>query len=58
MKDEVGWIRLRPRWSRDRTTQPKESSYGVLAALKLDISSEDIDQARREMWGNFAREDI
>ncbi len=38
--------------------QPKKSSYGVLADLKLDISSEDIDQARREMWGNFPREDI
>jgi len=38
--------------------QPKKSSYGALADLKLDISSEDIDQARREMWGNFPREDI
>jgi len=24
----------------------------------LDITAEDIAQARREMWGNFPREDI
>ncbi len=38
--------------------RPKKSSYGVLADLKLDISSEDIDQVRQEMWRDFPREDI
>lgn len=36
----------------------KRSSYGILADLGVDVSAEDIDQARREMWSNFPREDI
>jgi hypothetical protein len=36
---------------------PKKSLYGMWAGL-VDISEEDIAEARREMWGNFPREDI
>ncbi|MBC8170158.1 MAG: hypothetical protein H7X77_00735 [Anaerolineae bacterium] len=42
-------------------TQPSQSlksAYGLWADLNVDISAEDIDEARREMWGNFPREDI
>ena len=35
---------------------PKKNVYGLLAGL--DISGEDIAEARRELWGNFPREDI
>jgi hypothetical protein len=40
------------------TPSPKQSLYGLWADLGIDISEEDIDQIRREMWGNFPREDI
>lgn len=36
----------------------KQSLYGALTDLGVAPSSEDIDQARREMWHNFPREDI
>lgn len=34
------------------------SLYGLWKDMGVDISEEDIDEARREMWGNFPREDI
>lgn len=36
--------------------QPRRSLYGLWEGL--NVSAEDIDEARREMWGNFPREDI
>jgi hypothetical protein len=39
------------------TPQPRKSLYGLLANTP-SVSAEDIDEARREMWGNFPREDI
>jgi hypothetical protein len=36
--------------------KPKRSLLGLWEGLS--ISGEDIDDARREMWGNFPREDI
>lgn len=36
--------------------KPKRSLYGIWAGT--NVSEEDIDEARREMWGNFPREDI
>jgi len=36
--------------------QPKRSLYGLWEGDS--VSAEDIDEARREMWGNFPREDI
>ncbi len=30
--------------------------FGALEHLGIDISEEDIAQARQEMWGNFPRE--
>ena len=45
--------------------QYKEESNGKKSRRSLegmwkgvDISAEDIDEARREMWGNFPREDF
>jgi hypothetical protein len=37
---------------------PKRSLYGLWADLGIDITEDDIDDIRREMWGNFPREDI
>jgi hypothetical protein len=39
-------------------TEPLPSLYGLWADLQVDVSVEDIDEARREMWGNFPREVI
>ncbi len=38
--------------------RPLRSVKGLWADLKVDITEEDIAQARKEMWGNFPREDI
>ena len=35
---------------------PRKSLRGIWKGF--DISSEDIEQARREMWGNFPRTDL
>jgi hypothetical protein len=37
---------------------PKRSLLGLWEDLNIDISEEDIAEARREMWGNFPQEDI
>jgi hypothetical protein len=38
--------------------QPIESSFGICAHLNISISAEEIDEARREMWGQFPRENF
>jgi hypothetical protein len=38
--------------------KPRRSLLGIAADLGPAPSAEEIDQARREMWGNFPREDI
>jgi mRNA-degrading endonuclease RelE of RelBE toxin-antitoxin system len=37
--------------------RPHRSLMGIGADLGVKITREDIDEARREMWGNFPRED-
>ena len=43
---------------KDLTQQklPKRSLYGIWS--EVDVSSEEIDDARQELWDNFPREDI
>lgn len=36
--------------------RPLKSAKGLCADLKVNITEEDIAQARQEMWGNFPRE--
>ena len=38
--------------------RPLRSLYGLWKDLNFDVSAEDIDEARREMWGQFPREDV
>lgn len=38
--------------------RPRRSSKGLWANLGINITEADIDEARREMWGNFPREII
>jgi Protein of unknown function (DUF2281) len=39
-------------------SRPLKSVKGLWADLKVDITEEDISQARKEMWGNFPRDII
>lgn len=38
--------------------KPFQSIKGILADRGISISAQDIDEARREMWKNFPREDL
>lgn len=42
--------------SKEAKKQPRRSLYGALADLNINITEEDISEARKEMWGNFPRE--
>lgn len=44
--------------SRYQDKRPRRSSRGLWADLGIDITDEDIEDARREMWARFPREDI
>jgi len=37
---------------------PQRSVEGLWAGMGFDVTDEDISEARREMWGNFPREDL
>jgi hypothetical protein len=39
-----------------RLKKPKRSLYGLWSGVS--VSTEDIDEARQEMWGKFPREDV
>ena len=46
---------------RDEATQPpkpRKNGRGLWADLNIDLSAEEIDEARREMWKNFPRDDF
>ena len=47
---------LRRDLANTETKKPKQSLFGLWEGVS--VSAEDIDEARREMWGNFPREDI
>ena len=36
--------------------RPRKSLYGLWAGQGVEISENDISEARKEMWGNFPRE--
>ena len=41
---------------KEAVKQPRRSLYGALAHLNINITEEDIAEARCEMWSNFPRE--
>ncbi len=43
-------------YQKNPTKPPLRSVRGLCADLKVDITEEDITEARQEMWGNFPRE--
>lgn len=42
----------------DKKYSKKRSLYGLWKGMGFDVTAEDIAEARKEMWGNFPREDI
>ncbi len=42
----------------DRAPRQRKPLRGLWKDLGVDVSDEDIAEARREMWGNFPREDL
>jgi hypothetical protein len=44
--------------STSRLPRPRRSLEGLWADLGIQITEEDIAEVRREMWGNFPREDV
>ena len=38
------------------TKKPKKSVRGLCADLKIDLTEEDIAEARQEMWGKLGEE--
>ena len=42
--------------SKSASKPPRRSVKGLLADFNIDITAEDIAEARREMWGNFPRD--
>jgi len=38
--------------------RPRRSLYGLWKDLGIRISAEEIAEARKEMWGNFPREEF
>lgn len=55
----IAWIapEIERELSQERI-QPRKSLWGLWADLGPAPSAEEIDQARREEWANFPREDI
>lgn len=62
LRDKLRLIeQIAPEIERDLTTgtpEPRRSLWGLWADLGPAPSAEEIDEARREVWGNFPREDI
>lgn len=54
-KDEVLHL-VKTLSEKNTPAQPLRSLEGLWADLNIDITEEDIAEARREMWGNFPRD--
>jgi hypothetical protein len=39
-------------------TKPRKNGRGLWAEFNIDLTAEDIDEARREMWKRFPRDDF
>ena len=51
-------IELLDALARTNAGTPRRSLMGMFSDLNIHVTEEDIAAARREMWGNFPREDI
>lgn len=43
---------------RGAPARSRRDSQGIWTDLGIDLTGEEIDEARRELWGAFPREDI
>jgi hypothetical protein len=53
-KDVLGFVESLKK--NDEPRRPLRSLEGLWADVGIDITEEDIAEARREMWGNFPRD--
>lgn len=53
-KEVLGFVESLKKTNEPR--RPRRSLEGLWADLGIEITEEDITQARREMWGNFPRD--
>jgi hypothetical protein len=44
--------------ARTPASEPHSPLRGLWRDLGISITDEEISEARREMWGNFSREDV
>ena len=59
--ESVDQLRRNPQRLRDEATQPRKprkGGRGLWADLNIDLSADVIDEARREMWKTFVRDDL
>ena len=56
--DFVEFLRQRASARDTATTHPRRTVRELQIDTDVDISEEDIAEARREMWGRFPREDV
>jgi len=42
----------------DATRCPRRNWIGLASDLSVDLTEDDIAEARREMWGNFPKQEI
>lgn len=53
----LDYIESLEREAEKRAAPQRKSLMGAFAHLGLDVTAEDIDEVRREMWRNFPREE-
>lgn len=56
--DFVEFLRQRASAQETATSYPRRTVRELQIDTDVDISEEDIAEARREMWGRFPREDV
>ena len=45
-------------FQRDTSKKPRRSLKGALTDLGVNISADDVHEARREMWSGYMKEDF
>jgi len=54
-KEVLDFVEFLAHQAANDSPKPRKSLYGLWANLKVDVSPEDLAEARREMWGNFPK---
>ena len=57
-QEALDFIEFLEKKDRAQAQHPRRSFEGLWEHLDIDITEKDIEESRREMWGNFPRENI